>query len=314
MTSTAGICRPSRLGLIARLVVTVAVGAGATIGAVLVRSSPAAALDHGATPLDSHLAIATAEAQRLLEDFLAPTGSNRLPGQPAGIEVSADPADAVSMPYQVSKTAWWQAAQPLKDLTTWLDQHPEQGLTSVEGDGAASPDSQTIAFSGRPDAASLDGIRLTVTAYALTDDSTVLRVVADVDYVPPRPTSEVLPAASQLIVVPTFPVGSKETAAEVTLTDPSQITRIEQVIDALPKAPTGTAHCPFDNGAGMALDFEDAQNTTLADVVIGVLGCQRVQLSINGYNEPALAEGRQAAVQIQTILGTHWDLAQSAGS
>ncbi|WP_034268587.1 hypothetical protein [Actinospica robiniae] len=314
MTSTAGIRRPSRLGLIARLVVTVAVAGGATVGAVLVRSSPAAATDHSTEPRPSNLAVATAEAQQLLDEFLAPTGSNRLPGRPTNVDVSTGKAGVMAMPYQVSETAWWQAAQPLKDLMTWLGQHPERGLTSVAGDGAASSDSQTITFSGRPDAASLDGIQLTVTAYALADDSTVLRVVADVDYVPPRPTSETLPAASQLIVVPTFPVGSKETAAEVTLTDSSQIARIEQVIDALPKAPTTSAHCPLDNGAGMALDFEDAQNTTLADVVIGVLGCQRVQVSINGYNEPALADGQQAAAQIQAILGTHWDLVQTPGS
>lgn len=313
MTSRAGI-GPSRAGLSARLVLTVGVAAGAAVGAVLVRSAPAAATGHTAATSPSNLAVATAEAQRLLDRFLAPTGSNRLSGRPAGVQVSPDTAGAMSMPYQVSKTSWWQATQPLSELMSWLDQHPEQGLTSVEGDAAASTGSHTITFSGRPAAASLDGISLTVTAYETGGDSTVLRVVANVDYVPSRPTNEVLPAASQLIVVPTFPVGSRATAPEVTLTDPGQVAQIEQIIDNLPKAPSARTACPFDNGAGMALDFEDAQSSTLADVVIGVLGCQRVQVSINGYNEPVLSGGQQAAAQIQAILGTHWDLAQPTGS
>ena len=177
-------------------------------------------------------------------------------------------------------------------------------------DGDAASAAGSISFSGRPAAASLDGISLTVTAYALGRGTTVLRVVADVDYVPSRPTSEVLPAASQLIVVPTFGVDGKQPAKEVTVTDPAEIARIEQIIDDLPKAPSGVFNCPLDNGAGMALDFEDAQNTTLADVVIGVRGCQRVQVSINGYNEPQLAGGGQAATQIQAVLGTDWDLTQ----
>lgn len=325
MTSEPGF-RPSRFGLIARLVATVAVAASATVGAVLVRSTPAAANNHGTAARPSNAAVAAAEAQHLLDDFAAPPGSDRLAREPSGVPASTVSAATMSMPYQVSKTSWWRSAQPISNLVSWLDQHPEQGLTSSDGpgdgdsdgsgqgDGAAGASTRTLAFSGRPTAATLDGISLTVTAYALGGDSTVLRVVAAVDYVPSRPTSEVLPAASQLIVVPTFAEGSKQTAPEVTLTDPAEIARIEQVIDDLPKAPSGVFNCPFDNGAGLALDFEDAQSTTLADVVIGVMGCQRVQVSINGYNEPALSGGLQAAAQIQAILGTRWALIQPAGS
>lgn len=300
-----------------RLVVTVAVAAGATVGAVLVRSAPAVAHGHSTSAQSakpSNAAVAAAAAQRLLDDFTAPPGSNRLSHKPSGVPASTISAAAMSMPYQVSKTSWWRAAQSVDDLVSWLDQHPERGLTSADGNAETSATPRTLTFSGRPTAANLDGISLTVTAYALGDGSTVLRVVAAVDYVPSRPTSEVLPAASQLIVVPTFAVSSKQTAPEVTLTDPAEIARIEQVIDNLPKAPNGVFNCPFDNGAGLALDFEDAQNSTLADVVIGVMGCQRVQVSINGYDEPALSGGLQAAAQIQAILGTSWNLLQSAES
>jgi len=304
MTSSAE-SRPSQLGLIARLVVTVAVAAGATVGAVLVRSTSAAANDH-TEALPANVAVATAEAQRLLDDFAAPPGSDRLSGAPSDLSTSTVSAATPPMPYQVNKTSWWQAAQPISSLISWIDQNPERGLTSSGTEASAT--SRTLTFSGRPTAPALDGITLTVTAYAVGDESTVLRVMATVDYVAPRPTSEVLPPASKLIVVPTFAVGSNETAPEVTLTDPARIARIEQIINALPKASTGTFRCPFDDGAGMALDFEDAQSTTLADVVIGVLGCERVQVSINGYNEPTLSGGQQAAAEIQAILGTDWDL------
>jgi hypothetical protein len=311
MTSRPGI-RPSRLGLFARLATTMAVGAGATVGAVLVHSTPAAGLGQVAEARPSNLALATAAAQRLLTGFAAPPGANRLAGEPS--ELAASTSSTVSaaepVPYQVVETSWWRSDQSADGLVDWLDQHPERGLFPSGTDPQTASAPRTVAFSGRASEAALNSVSLTVTAYALGTDSTILRVVAAVGYVPPRPTSEVLPPAAMLIVVPTFPLGSKESAPEVTLTDAAEIARIEQVVNALPKAPAGRISCPFDNGAGMALDFEDAQNTTLADVVIGVHGCERVQVSINGYNEPALSGGQQAAAQIQAILGTHWDLTQ----
>lgn len=301
---------PSRLGLVARLAATAAVAAGATAGAVLVHWAPAHAAGQGIEAASSTAGAAEARAQQLLDGFSAPPGASRLPGAPSNAPASANSPVTAMMPYTVTKTAWWHSGQSGSALIAWIDQHPEQGLTTVYPDLQTSGvEAPSATLSGPPTPVAPDGVTVYVTAYPLADGSTGLRVVAVVGYVPPRPTSERIPASSSLIAVPAFPLGSKESAPEVTLTDPVEIAEVENIINTLPKAPSG-AFCPFDNGAGIALDFENAQGATLADVVVGAGGCGDVQVSIAGYDEPALGGGRQAAAQIQAILGTHWDLTQ----
>jgi hypothetical protein len=309
MTSRPG-NRPSRFGLWTRLAATVAAAAGATVGAVLVRPAAASASDHSTTAPSpfSPTAAALAEARHLLDDFTAPPGAIRLSGAPPGAPAAAIPP----MPHRVLVSAWWRSAEPASTVIAWVDEHPEQGFALYFPDAGNGPKSVPMAdFAGRPSADSPLAPDLAVSAYTLADGSTVLRVDATVAYVPARPASELLPAASKLIVVPTFPMGEKQSAPELTLTDHVQISEIAQVVDGLPKAPTGFMSCPMDDGAALALDFENAQNTTLADVVVGVSGCRRVQVSISGYDEPALVDGIEAADRIQQILGTHWDLTQS---
>ncbi|MBR7835795.1 hypothetical protein KDL01_21155 [Actinospica durhamensis] len=310
MTSRPGI-RPSRFGLIARLAVTVVVAAGAMTGAVLVHSTPAVAAGHSTEATPDPSVLAQGEASRLLAIFVPPPGADRLSGAPSGLPPSAVPADA-AMPYQVASTAWWRTTQTsAADAISWVGEHPEQGLTAVApGAQAGSGVASSITFSGTSTDPTINGITLTVTAYPAVGGATVLSVAADVAYRPARPSTEALPPATQLIVVPTFGLNSKQSAPEVTVTDVAEIGRIEAVINGLSKAETGGISCPMDNGAGMALVFEGAQNATLADVVVSATGCGNVQVSISGYTEPTLAGGRQAAALIQRILGTNWDLSQ----
>ncbi len=311
MTSRPGI-RPSRFGLIARLAVTVVVAAGAMTGAVLVHSTPALAAGHATPAQPSAVTTAQAEAKTLIQDFVAPPGATRLVGAPSGLPASAV-SDAATVPNVVSGEAWWRTTQDsAADLISWAAQHPEPGLTAFTPDlqisGASAP---SISFSGSPTGSTIKTVSLTATAYAITG-GVVLKLAVNVGYTPSRPTSEVLPPATQLIAVPTFAMGSKQSAPEVTVTDPAEIDQVEAVINGLSKA-SSTAYCPMDNGAGIALVFEGPQNSTLADVVVAVTGCGGGQVSIDGYTEPTLTGGRQAASLIQRILGVNWDLAQPAG-
>lgn len=303
MTSRPGI-RPSRLGLIARLAVTAAVTAGATLAA-LVPPAPAAAAGHRAETAPPAGSTAQSPARRLLDGFAVPPGAVRLPAEPSdGLAAAQLPALPASDP--VAAGAFWHVPLSINALMAWFDQHPEEGLVRIAD--TQSGRSGTITFHRTPAADAPAGADITASGSELADGSTLLRVTVAIGYVAARPAGEALPLAAKLIVVPTFPLGSDQNAPQLTITDPVRIARIEQIIDRLPKAPTGLTHCPFDDGAALALDFESAQNTTLADTVLEVAGCRRVQVSISGYDEPALSHGRQAVAQIQTVLGTRWAL------
>lgn len=305
MTSRPGI-RLSRLGLIARLAATAAVAVGAMLAA-LVPAASAAATGHRAEATPPAGSAAQNRAQRLLDDFAVPPGAVLLPAEPSdGLAAAQLPALPPSD--RRAAGAFWRVPLSINALMAWFDQHPEEGLVRISAD-AQDGRSGTVTFHGAPSADAPAGIDVTASGSELADGSTLLRVTVVIGYVAARPTTEALPRAAELIVVPTFPLGSNQNAPQLTVTDPARIARIEQIIDRLPKAPTGLTHCPFDNGAGLALDFESAQNTTLADAVLGVAGCQRVQVSISGYNEPALTGGSQAVAQIQAVLGTRWPLA-----
>jgi hypothetical protein len=115
--------------------------------------------------------------------------------------------------------------------------------------------------------------------------------------------------AAKLVVIPQFTEsGAEQTAISATITDRAEITRVAEIVNTLPPAPTGIFNCPIDIGGGLDLDFETADGAVIKQVSLHATGCGGTSIVINGEQQPRRASDRSTIQQIQSVLGTNWQI------
>jgi hypothetical protein len=273
-----------------------------------------AALGLTATAAASHPAAnaqaAADKAQSLLDEFRMPAGSQRLSTRPATAPSRADSISFVpATPDLVTRTGWWSSTLTPTALSSWLEANPPKGLSDAQSTtqhGAGAPATVQLIYTGFGTGA-VDEIAVFTNVFALPDGRTGLQLSALVTYRPDRPAGETLPAAARLVVT-AHGVGPGHGTASTTVTNAAQINRVENLIDGLPTQPQGAYSCPADVGGELALDFDSASGSLLAQVQIHLSGCGGAGVTVGGRQEPDLSAHSDTAQEIQDIIGTHFPL------
>jgi hypothetical protein len=146
---------------------------------------------------------------------------------------------------------------------------------------------------------------------------TYLEVAVSVDWIPPRPASEVIPQAARAVkitAVPDMNLGIIP-PPPVTITDPAQVRRITALIDSLPLFPPGVFSCPNDGGAELVLTFltRGAGGAPLAVAELDLEGCEWTSLTVGGRQEPNLGApngARSFAAEVLHIADLSWNLSK----
>ena len=303
---------PAPLAPVARLAAVALVTAGGMLAALqlapaAVGLTTTAAASHSATNAQA----AADKAQSLLDEFRMPAGSQRLSTRPATAPSRADSISFVpATPDLVTSTGWWSSTLTPSALSSWLAANPPKGLSEAQsttrhGFGARSI--VQLIYMGQGSGA-VDEIAVFTNVFALPDGRTGLQLTALVTYRPDRPVAETLPAAARLVVTASNGYGPGHSTGSTTVTNAAQIKRVEDLIDGLPTAPQGAYSCPADFGGDLALDFDSASGSLLAQVQIHLSGCGGASVTIGGRHEPDLSAYRDTAQQIQSIIGTHFPL------
>lgn len=267
----------------------------------------AAAAAHPATNAQA----AADKAQSLLDEFHMPAGSQRLGTRPATAPSRADSITSMpSTPDLVTRTGWWSSTLTPTAVTSWLAANPVKGLSTAQsmtqhGPGAGA--TVQLIYTGLG-TGSVNEIDLFTNVFTLPDGRTGLQLTALVTYRPDRPAGETLPAAARLVVAATDGFGPSHKTGGTAVTNAAQIDRIENLINGLQTAPRGAYSCPIDFGGELALDFESASGSVLAQVQIHVSGCGGASVTVGGKQEPDLSTPRDTAQEIQDIIGTHFSL------
>lgn len=319
MTRRRSIDPLSAIAPVARVAAVGLVAAGGLLGGQLVHATtdvaqaPAAvtaARDAGSSP---NAQAALREARTLLAAVHLPPGSSRLSARPANAPTPSSMPFLNQRPELVTRTEWWQSSLSPSALAAWLGANPPAGLMSSR---SGSPTSVSPYFlTGYMENASgvLDQINLYAEAFTLPDGRTTgLQLIAAVVYRPERTAQETVSGATQIVATPTFPGLGARAADATTVTNPSEIAQVEKIINALPTQPLGTFNCPEDTGGSLGLTFESGTGARLAQVQIAASGCGSATVTAGGKQQPELAGSGPTVQQIQTIIGTHWQLMVAA--
>jgi hypothetical protein len=160
----------------------------------------------------------------------------------------------------------------------------------------------------------------------------VIRVDAQVVWLPPKPAAERVPATAKVVRIEPVagsPAPGKVAADKVPVpggkqaqrstgltptdakpaevTDPGVVAQIAKAIDQLPLFPPGATSCPIDLGRAVQLTFRSAVNgPVVAEVTAHLGGCQPVTLQVGDKQLPALRNAAELVARVLKMVGLSW--------
>jgi hypothetical protein len=216
-------------------------------------------------------------------------------------------------PNQVDEVGWLVATGTTPaDLLAWAEANPPAGSSYSGGElaGSTGPGAAEFTYTDPSvPTGELNHLQLLVQPGTLPDGRTVVRLDAQVDWLPPRPASERVPAtATAMTVVETDTMNptmlTKAQTTPTTTTDPKVLRQIIALVDGLLPPSPGMMHCAADLGALATLTFRaGAAGPVVAVVTANPGGCGDVEMTVGGVKQPSLAGGGDLVTQVDQLLG-----------
>jgi len=297
------------------------VGCAILTGAMLAgctTSHPAAGTVNGPTPSGPQASSASAtprqraaaDAASILASFVTPPGAVRFPGAASvdggALKQSGPPQ---TWPESVDDVSWWHVPGEPTAVLAWEKAHLPGAFTAQGVGWETTPLtlwSEQFVLPAVPGVLYARG--LFVTALAVGGQS-VLRVDAEVGWLPPKPASERVPSDAKTVTIAAMPGFDKtgRPPAPVVIADPAKVQRIASLVDGLSLLPPGPALCLNDTDRALRLTFsKDASGPVLAVVIDKLSGCAYVLFTVGGKTQPTLSDGPWLAAQVLAVAGLRW--------
>jgi hypothetical protein len=252
---------------------------------------------------------AEADIAATLKRFAPPPGARQVSGSPArALNEQPQP-----VPDLVTRYEWWLAPGSPKQVIAWEAKHlPSSFGSPGEGEDGTATWVDDFILPDVPGA--LAERQFSVATTAVGHGQTGIEVIAQAQWIPARPASEVIPAAARVVTL-TLTNTSDTTGQEpksVTVTDPVKVRRIAALLDGLTVTPPGAYNCPAERGGDLTLAFKArADAPALAIVTADLSGCAFITLTIGGKQQPGLGPGDGGltlASQAVKIAGLNWKI------
>lgn len=285
------------------LVPFLAAGLAAGCGTVAAASHPAAdagttaVADPGITPRE----LAVSDARAILRDFVPPPGAIRLAKRPA--LPSGSPATGPIDTTVAVDAGYWRGSGDPATLQAWEKAHISRSFSRQ--DVIAGPPSWSTTYSLPPIPPMLSKRAMNVQFYDAGGGQSVIIAEAVVVWQPPRPESEVIPAAARVVTIARY--GPWQGTAPITVTSAAAVRRLAALVDALPLSTVANdVPCPMT--IGFTLTFRAAAGGRPVAVVQGPGACSEVSVTINGNGEPTLQASGSFVTSVLQIAGLRWKL------
>jgi hypothetical protein len=250
---------------------------------------------------------ADADAASILASFTAPPGAVRLSAAPASAGALAHAPFMIATADVVDNATWWRVPGEPQTVLAWEAAHlasrfTASGHTTTGGTSAVSASQFTLP----PVSGVLSSRELNVQAVGISGGQTVVRVDAEVTWIPVRPAAEHVPAAAKAVTVSVMPgmVADVRIPGPVTITDPAKVSELISAANALPVWSGQRVMCPADFGQSVRLTFTAKPGgPALAVAVASVGGCGLANFSVGGKPQPPLSDGATLARKALAVSG-----------
>lgn len=264
--------------------------------AVTASGSPAASLG-GKSPQ----AQAGAEAATILGEFVPPPGAVRLAKQPT--LPSGGGTMGLVYTTTVHATGYWRVPGNATALLAWEKAHISRSFS--QQDVIIGPPSWNTLYTLPPVPGLYAAREMNAQFYDVGGGETVIMADALVTWEPPRPATEVVPAA---VTVVTVTGSSMAHPKQATITSVPVVRQLAALVNGLPLSTIGTVPCP--SGWGFTLTFRDTAGGSPVAVATGPYGCGTVSLQLDGKDQPSLMVLNQDSYDsaVVKIAGLDWPL------
>jgi hypothetical protein len=292
------------------------------LGGCAVVPAPATGTSSPATSSARAVATSARTPKQRAEADIAAT-LKRFAPPPDAHQVSSSPASTLNeqpqfLPDLATRDEWWLAPGSPQQVIAWEAKHLPSSFGSPGGgeDGKATWVDDFVL----PDVpGELAERQFSVTATAVGHGQTGIEVIAQAQWIPARPASEVIPAAARVVTLTltnaSDPTGQKPTGQKpksVTVANPVMVRRIAALLDGLTVTPPDPYSCPAERGGDLTLAFKArADAPALAIVTADLSGCAFINLTIGGKQQPGLGPvegGPTVARQVVKIADLNWKI------
>jgi hypothetical protein len=210
---------------------------------------------------------------------------------------------------EADRHGWWKVDQPFEHVLNYVQAHSPRGgrlqMTGGSG-GPGQPNWEFVTFTFPAKPRVLGDRWLTVTLIQLRDGSTGVRVDGQVQWIIPRPASEVVPAGAQVVQVTR--TGSAPISR--TVTAPAKVQEIVRLLDRLQTVQPGVEACGTWVGSPpmVHLGFRTADGRLLAQARMLAYNvpadpCNDMGFMIGTRHERPLLAGGRFLHQVGRVIG-----------
>ncbi len=254
---------------------------------------------------------AVADAAAILRAFVVPPGAQRLQKAPDALKV---PISTLVSTTLVDDVSFWRAPGQPQAVLAWEQARLPRRF--MPGDSDFGPPSWDRTFSLPPIPGVLNGRDMVVEVTGAGNDTTAIRVDAQVSWQPPRPALDLerVPSATRVVTITELPSADPHAGrppAPVTISGPAVVRRLAALVDGLQLSTIGpAASCPAPIGGGIRLTFLARAGGPPLAVAQGPAPCGTVQFSVGGKRRPALQITDSFISQVLKLAGLHWKVLQ----
>jgi hypothetical protein len=294
--------RGTRVRLVPGLVLSLTVFALAACGAAVV---PASVAGHPSSPAAATTAsthpLAEAELATLLAGVQVPPGSAKVTSAPVAYLAQAPLTEGSTN--LLTLTSWWRIEMPFADALAWMQAHPPGGLPSDSGGQAGGPGvpvNRLLGFSA-PSTTAYDGAAVELELVAMSSSETGLRADAEVIWLPPKPSDELVPAGTAVTLVAINHFGTDAaTTLRTKLLDSADAAAVINALNALLPDDGGVRHCAADDGYRIQIEVTVAGTPM---VFSDWWACFLVQVTRGGTSLPTLLQTISFQDEMTDLMG-----------
>lgn len=252
---------------------------------------------------------AAADAAAILASFVPPPGARRLPRAPSDTGQTLSPLQGIpQVPRDpVDDGAYWTVPGQPQAVLAWERAHIPRRFTAK---GTGGPASTAEQFLLPPVPGVLDSRLMLVSVFRAPGGQSTIEVDAEVNWLPARLPSERVPdgvAAVTIIAIQGHSPLTRPLPAPVTVTNPVLVRRIAEFVANLTPELPGAFSCPMDTGRALRLKFSgNSGGPGLAVATANLTGCNGVDFSTDGKQQPELSGGALLAQQVLSATGLRW--------